>query len=481
MLGIASVGTAVDSVKPSAGSPGPRFLGATRSRLSSVRARATVVGVVVVGVALAVGALGLLSLLKASMTEGVETTARAQLNDVSSLLRLGQLPAKLPSGRGDTFTQVVNSKGQVLATSATLLATTPISRLHPGEEGAVIDTVPTLSGPAVVEPQLRRAVPAAGPELPCAPRCRQRRAGYGLCGRYPAFSGGRHDDGFLGPGRRAAGPRRPGCGLDLVFGGRALRPVEAIRAEVADISGHDLHRRVPEPATEDEVAQLARTMNQMLDRIEASAVSQQRFVADASHELRSPLAALRATLEVAVAHPSASSWPAVAAEALDESRRLQRLVEDLLVLASVDATRQANRRQEVDLDELVLLDARRRRNEEVVIDLHRLSGGRVWGDPDQLARVVRNLMDNGQRHTARQISVELGTADQEVVLAVQDDGPGIPSDERQRLFERFARLDEARSEDEGGTGLGLAIAKEIVGAHGGRSLSPTAGVVPASR
>ena len=257
------------------------------------------------------------------------------------------------------------------------------------------------------------------------------------------------------------------AGLIWVFGGRALRPVEAIRAEVADISGHDLHRRVPEPATEDEVAQLARTMNQMLDRIEASAVAQQRFVADASHELRSPLAALRATLEVAVAHPSASSWPAVAAEALDESRRLQRLVEDLLVLASVDATRQANRRQEVDLDELVLLDARRRRNEEVVIDLHRLSGGRVWGDPDQLARVVRNLMDNGQRHAARQISVELGTADQEVVLAVQDDGPGIPSDERQRLFERFARLDEARSEDEGGTGLGLAIAKEIVGAHGG--------------
>src|SRR5581483_2089909 len=123
------------------------------------------------------------------------------------------------------------------------------------------------------------------------------------------------------------------AGLIWVLGGRALRPVEEIRAEVADISGHDLHRRVPEPATRDEVAQLARTMNEMLDRLESSSTAQRQFVADASHELRSPLAAIQATLEVAVTHPDRASWPTVALEALDEAKRLRRLVEDLLVLA----------------------------------------------------------------------------------------------------------------------------------------------------
>ena len=450
-----------------------------------MRARATIAAVVVVGAAMALGALGLLGLLRASMTEGVETTAQAQLNDVGALVRLGQLPAQLPSGRADTFTQVVGPTGQVLATSATLLAATPISHLHPGEDGTAIHTIPTLS-----DSDLREASDPEGPYLLLA----------------ESFTAPLRPSGTSGPVTvYVAGSLRPvsqattTVGLALagglpalvvlvgalawIFGGRALRPIESIRTEVADISGHDLHRRVPEPASTDEVARLARTMNQMLDRLETSAVSQRqlldrlktsataqrRFVADASHELRSPLAVLQASLEVALAHPSDAVWPGVAADALDEARRLHRLVEDLLVLAQADEPTQTPRWESVDLDELVLREARRRRatGNAVSLDLHRVSGGRVQGNPDQLARVVHNLMDNAQRHATTRVTVELSTNVDTVLLVIADDGPGIAPTDRDRIFERFTRLDEARSQDNGGTGLGLAIAKEIVASHGG--------------
>jgi signal transduction histidine kinase len=209
-------------------------------------------------------------------------------------------------------------------------------------------------------------------------------------------------------------------------------------------------------------------MNEMLDRLEASSQAQRRFIADASHELRSPLAALQATLEVAATHPSDGTWTAAAAEALEESRRLQRLVEDLLVLAGLGEAGR-NRLEEVDLDEIVLQDVRRRRTASSVrFDLRKVSGGRVVGDPDQLARVVQNLVDNAQRHAVSVVAIELSTSAGEVVLTVQDDGPGVPPNMRDLIFERFARLDEARSQDAGGTGLGLSIVKEIVTAHGGR-------------
>lgn len=447
----------------------PRARGRVRARLGTVRARATIVSVVVVSAAMTAGALGLLSLLHSSMEEGVETTARAQLNDVVSLLRVGSLPSELPAGRGDTFTQVVGSDGKVLATSASLLATQPISRLHPGEDGTQIGTIPTLSdqGGGDSDPE--------GPYLLLAqsvPNPASARTGSGFVTVYVASS--------LRPVIRATTLVGISLAIGLpilvilvgalvwVFGGRALRPVEAIRAEVADISGHDLHRRVPEPASADEVARLARTMNQMLDRLELSSDAQQRFVADASHELRNPLAVLQATLEVALAHPEGVAWPTVALDALDEAKRLHRMVEDLLLLARAEDTT-LTRPQPVDLDELVLAEARKWRatNQEIRLDLRQVSAGRVAGDPDQLARVVSNVMDNAVRHATSKVAVGLSSADGTVLLAIEDDGPGIPAAERTRVFERFARLDEARNQDEGGSGLGLAIAKEIVCAHGG--------------
>ena len=446
-----------------------RVARAALRRIASVRARATLVGVVVVGAALAIGALALIAVLRSSMTEGVETTTRAQLNDVASLLKLGQLPAQLPAGRGDTFTQVVDAGGRVVASSATLLATVPISRIRPGEEGARIQTIPALTaGGEQSEPDRE------GPYLLLAQRFAVP-AGSAGTGPYTVYVAATlhpvvEATNTVGLALAAGLPVLVllVAGLIWTFAGRALRPVEAIRAEVADISGHDLHRRVPVPATRDEVARLARTMNRMLDRLESSSEAQKRFVADASHELRSPLAVLRAGLEVAVAHPDASSWPLVAAEALEESRRLQRLIDDLLVLATVEGKGGEQRTVEVDLDELVLQEARRRRPAtSVEIDLRRVSGGRVWGAPEQLARVVQNLVDNALRHAHRRVGVEVSTEGGTVLLAVEDDGPGVPPPDRKRIFERFARLDEARSDDVGGTGLGLAIAKEIVVAHGG--------------
>ncbi|MHB1534478.1 MAG: sensor histidine kinase [Acidimicrobiales bacterium] len=448
-----------------------RASGAILARVGSVRARATLVSVVVVGAALAVGALALVSLLRASMQEGVETTVATQLNDVSSLLRLGQLPQTLPSGRGATFTQVVGPGGRVLATSATLLGTRPISHLRPSEDGTVITTVPTLS-----ERRRDRGSDAEGPYLLLAETLPAPLGHAGATGPVTVYVAG-----SLRPVREAVATVGVALALGLpllvtlvgalvwIIGGRALRPVESIRAEVADISGHDLHRRVPEPASTDEVARLARTMNRMLDRLEASSDAQRQFVADASHELRSPLAVLQATLEVALAHPDDSMWPAVAADAVEEARRLHRLVEDLLLLARTGDTSQPNRMEPVDLDELVLSEGRRRRNRggPVALDLHRVSGGRVRGDRDQLARVVHNLLDNGYRHARSRVSVELSSADSTVLLVVADDGPGIAPADRARVFERFARLDEARSQDDGGTGLGLSIARGIVTAHGG--------------
>lgn len=444
-----------------------RAVGA-RLDLGSVRARATLAALAVVGTALGMGAVGLLGVLRGTMSEGVETSARTQLTDVATLLRLGQLPAQLPSSGGDTFTQVVGPGGHVLASSATLLATRPMSDNHPGEEGVVIQTVPTLSdaerrgdsdGPYLL---LSEAVTTAA-ERPRA----------GLVTVYVA--------GSLRPVAEATATVGLALAVGLpvleilvgvlvwTFAGRALRPVEAIRAEVADISGKDLHRRVPEPASADEVARLARTMNEMLDRLESSAKAQRRFVADASHELRSPLAVLQATLEVALAHPGGSAWPAVASDALEEAQRLQRLVEDLLVLARADEGRAPDRSGPVDLDEIVFAEAKRWRaaGGRVALDLRGVSAGRVQGDPDQLARVVHNLMDNAHRHALGRVSVELSAGEGTVLIVVADDGPGIAEADRRRVFERFARLDEDRSQDGGGAGLGLAIAREIVAAHRG--------------
>ena len=251
--------------------------------------------------------------------------------------------------------------------------------------------------------------------------------------------------------------------------GRTLRPVEAIRSQVAAIGGSDLDRRVPVPPGDDEIARLARTMNGMLDRVAESARRQQRFLADASHELRSPLTRVRTELEVDLAHPEGADPLATHRSVLAETVGLQRLTDDLLLLARGDAGAALPLRSElVDLDDLVLRVARRlQADERVAVDLAGVSAAQVHGDPDHLLRLVGNLADNAVRHAHHTVRLALVEEGGWAVLTVADDGPGVPPEDRERIFERFARVDGARRAADGGAGLGLAIARDIATRHGG--------------
>ncbi|WP_431042133.1 ATP-binding protein [Streptomyces sp. P1-3] len=245
---------------------------------------------------------------------------------------------------------------------------------------------------------------------------------------------------------------------------RALRPVEGIRREMAAITAStDLSRRVPEPASRDEVARLARTTNETLAALETSVERQRRFVADASHELRSPIASLRTQLEVGVAHPELLDVDGAVADVV----RLQRLAADLLLLARLDAGERPPPTARVELARLVRDELAQRTGDRLPVTVDGLAEVTVAGSRGQLARVLGNLLDNAQRHAATGVRVELRAEDGQAVLAVADDGAGVPEDQRERIFERFVRLDEARTRDDGGAGLGLAIARDVVLRHAG--------------
>lgn len=255
-------------------------------------------------------------------------------------------------------------------------------------------------------------------------------------------------------------------GVTFVLTGRSLRPVELIRQRVAGISAEQLGQRVPVPAARDEVGRLAETMNDMLERLDSAATSQRRFVSDASHELRSPLATVRTSMEVAQVHPEVTNLAALTQVVLDETARMQTLVADMLLLARSDERGLQLRRTEVDLDDLCEQEAARLRRAgvRVLTDIHPV---RVIGDADRLARALRNLADNAARHATSTVELRVHTEGERAVLEVGDDGPGIPDAQRERVFERFVRLDESRTRSSGGTGLGLPIVAQIVQAHHG--------------
>ncbi|MYW00410.1 HAMP domain-containing sensor histidine kinase, partial [Streptomyces sp. SID3343] len=276
---------------------------------------------------------------------------------------------------------------------------------------------------------------------------------------------------------RAVGLLAVGCpvvvllvaGATFAFVGRALTPVEAIRRKVSVISASSLDERVPVPPAHDEVARLAETMNAMLDRIETQVETRRRFVADAGHELRSPLTTLHTGLELLAAHGDLTARDAATVGILGhESERLSRLVDGLLLLARADEHGLRPDPSDVDLDDLV--DAERRRlavqHPRVRVSA-RIDPVRVHGDAHRLAQAIRNLADNAARHAASVVSFAVYEEDGHAVIEVGDDGPGVPEADRERVFERFVRLDASRTRDSGGTGLGLAIVREVVRAHGG--------------
>lgn len=250
--------------------------------------------------------------------------------------------------------------------------------------------------------------------------------------------------------------------------GKALRPVDRIRRQVDEISGSELDRRVAVPEAHDEVGHLAVTMNRMLSRLQQAQERQRRFVSDASHELRSPIATIRQFAETAHTHPDACDLPGMFEATLTESLRAQSLIDNLLLLARSDEDALAFDARPVDLDDLALEEAVHLRTMAgLTVDTSALSAGRVHGNLAYLRQLVRNLTDNAARHARSAVTIEVREQGEIVQLVVSDDGPGVPLADRERIFERFVRLDSARDRDTGGSGLGLSIVRDIVAAHHG--------------
>lgn len=424
-----------------------------RIRLGSLRVRTTAIAVVVVGSALLVGGVALVVLLRDSLTDQVRTAAELRARDVAGVLESGRSPEELAvNDEEDLVIQVVDAAGRVVASSGNVEGEPLIVDVAPGRSETV-DATPVDDDSPFLFVAARADAPDGGFTV--------------IVGRSTELV---TDSTGLVVGVLASGLPL----LLLLVGlitwrtvGRTLRPVEEIRREVDEISGSELHRRVPDGPTDDEIARLAGTMNRMLDRLEASADRQRRFISDASHELRSPVSVIRQHVEVALAHPGGTSAEELAETVLAEDLRIQRLVEDLLLLARADEnTLRANWRP-MDLDDAVFEEADRLRSgSQLRVDISAVSAGRVSGDPAQLRRVLVNLGDNAVRH-ARSIVRFTLREDEMVVLTVEDDGTGIDETSRTRIFERFVRLDDARARDDGGSGLGLSIVAEIVSAHGG--------------
>jgi signal transduction histidine kinase len=427
-----------------------------RSIIGSVRVRITLAALAVVAVTLAIGGTALVWQLHHSLEKSLTSTATSESSEMAVLVANGSNP-EFGDVRPGLAAQVVNPSGRVLAASPDLAGRRAVSSVRPPIGSRTVSTTPgILRGDD--DPDLLVATTVTSPTGPATI--------YVLASTEPAEDS-THD---------VAIPLLIVLPILAIFAGvfawvlagRALQPVEAIRAEVADISGGDLHRRVPEPPFDDEVSRLARTMNAMLARIETTNEGQRQFISDASHELRSPLAALLAQVEVARTHPENADWPVVADLVIQDGARLRRIVDDLLLLARSDEGHLTAGHDPVDLDELVLDEGgRARARGRVAVDLRQVGAGRVLGDREQLRRVVRNLTENAERHATSTVRFGLRRQREWVELVVADDGPGIPPDQRERIFERFARLDASRDRPSGGTGLGLAIVVEVVAVHGG--------------
>jgi signal transduction histidine kinase len=417
-----------------------------RSLRASVRVRMTAAAVVVIGVTLLVAAVALVASLHAVLVREAHATASLRASEAARVIDSGGDPAAGLAGDDDTVLQVIERSGAVMAA-------TPNAAGH----GALADIAAGQSREIDVpfddDPYLMVAASADGGRIILV---------------------GRSLDGVSESTRALVALLAVGLPLLLVavgattwrVVGRALAPVDAIRAEVDAISATDPGRRVAPPASRDEVGRLATTMNRMLDRLERARTRERRFAADASHELRSPIAAIRQHAEVALGHPELGAGLAETVHA--ESLRMQALVDDLLLLARADEHSLPLRRRPTDLDDIVFAEARRLREwGTVAVDTSGVSAVRVDADQAALRRVLRNLGDNAARHAAGRVRLALRAADGWARLDVEDDGPGVPPAERARVFDRFVRLDEARGRVGGGSGLGLAIVAELVAAHGG--------------
>ena len=412
----------------------------------TVRWRVTLLAAVAVAVVLVVTGAVLVVVQRRVLTDQLDETLAADADRVVASMATGREPDLDVSADDDAVAQIVTSDGRVIFASTPTIEGTAIAQTPEGPE----PVARTVDGQRIMS----RRFAADGRDLVvhvAAPLDDIRESVRALLVTLV----------FLVPVVTALLAT-----LVWLLVGRTLRPVEQIRAEVAGIGLRELDRRVPEPPGRDEIARLAGTMNEMLDRLDASNRQQQQFVADASHELRTPLARIRTEIEVA--QGVSPNDDAVLSSLLEEVENLQRLTDDLLVLARSDAGADDGEGRPVDLDDVVLEEARAVDARGRDIDTRQVSAAQVVGHRDQLRRVVANLLDNAVRHAVDSVSLSLAETNGGVVkLEVTDDGAGIPAGRRAEVFERFGRLDESRTGGSGGIGLGLAIAREVVERHGG--------------
>ena len=423
-----------------------------------VRVRADVAAVPVLAATLTLAAGALLWLLQSSLRSSAGDAASARAAQIALHLLSDPLPEIDPTvlatnGR-TTVIQVLDTAGRVVASSAGA-PTTPLVTVHPtaGTQLSVeqVDNTTTGEGYRVAAAAVSGA--------------------YGAYTLLVAMSEAPIDATLATVATLLA----VGFPVIVLVGGIAtyrlvgtsLRPVERIRQQVSEISTADLCERVAVPPAGDEISRLARTMNAMLARIEAGHTAQRRFVGDASHELRSPLATVTTALELASTRADVLKPTVVAQTLLPEAHRMQHLVEDLLLLARADENALPLHLSDVDLDDVLDTEARRLRAGGRIQVHCTVPAVRVRGDGPQLGRVVRNLADNAARHARTQVTLTASTRDGWAVVVIADDGPGIPEPDRARIFDRFMRLDTDRGRSAGGTGLGLAIVAEIVAAHHG--------------
>ncbi len=431
-------------------------------RRRSLRARLTMITSAGLAVALAVAAVLLVNALRLSLIRGLDDSARQGAAEVAALIDQNRLPDPVPVGSGTITIQVLDAQGRIADVSPGADRLVPLLTPAQALEAARTGQGRMLAGPPRGLPSLLRvvAVRADGGEVVVA-----------------AVSFTETSDSIATLARALA------VGTPLLLGllalvtwlvtGYTLRPIAELRRGAAEVTQTGIPHDLPVPPARDEVRSLAVTLNDMLSRLAEAQQRQRDLVSDTAHELRSPIASIRAQLEVALDHPDGLDWAQTAQDVHADTLRLARLAEDLLLLARLDDQR--IRRHPVDLAALSTAVAARYEASRVPVAADAPVPVLVTGDQDALRRLVVNLLDNAVRHASGKVAIAVRAEDgaspaagRDAVLEVTDDGPGIPARDRERAFGRFSRLDDARDrEGEDGAGLGLAIVRAMAEAHGG--------------
>jgi signal transduction histidine kinase len=435
-------------------------------RRRGLRARVTMTAALGLVVAIAAADLLLFTALRISLTRSVDATARQGAAGVVALIDANRLPYPVPVAP-DVTIQVLNAHGRISDVSPGTDRLVPLLGPAQAAASAARGSVTMLNGPAYGLPsQLRvTAMRASGGNIVIA------------AVPYGSVSGS------LSVVARALLFGTPllfvlFTGAIWLAVGSTLRPIALLQRGAARVTDTGVPSDLPVPDARDEVRSLAVTLNDMLSRLAAAQHRQRALVSDTAHELRSPITSIRTQLEVALDHPSGQDWESTARDVHADVLRLSRLAEDLLLLARLDeragaggpgaAPRPAG---PVDLAELSETVAARYAAARVCVAVAEPAGPcLVAGDRDAVDRLLVNLIDNAVRYAKSQVTVTVRREDAWGVLTVTDDGPGIPEADLERVFDRFARLDDARSRDgdeTGGAGLGLAIVRATAQAYGG--------------